>query len=65
MDNSNNTVGLEEGWAATNKSIMRVIRIIEGGMKESFPVAESSTAYTYDPTLAHHVGGIFDLDEIV
>jgi len=46
MDNSNNTIGLEEGWAATNKSIMRVIRIIEGGMKESFPVAESSTAYT-------------------
>jgi len=40
------TITLEDGWKTTHDSIKRVISIIEGGMKESFPIAESSQAYT-------------------
>jgi cullin 1 len=40
------TISLEDGWKTTHDSIKRVIKIIEGGMKESFPIAESSQAYT-------------------
>ena len=40
------TISLEEGWNTTKASIDRVITIIEDGMKESFPIADSSQAYT-------------------
>ena len=40
------TITLEDGWKTTHEKIKRVIEIIEGGMKESFPIAESSQAYT-------------------
>ena len=40
------TITLEEGWKTTHASINRVISIIEDGMKESFPIADSSQAYT-------------------
>jgi len=40
------TITLEDGWNTTHESIKRVINIIEGGMQESFPIAESSQAYT-------------------
>jgi hypothetical protein len=40
------TISLEEGWKTTKTSIDRVVTIIEEGMKESFPIADSSQAYT-------------------
>jgi len=46
MNPGDETITLEGGWKTTHESIQRVISIIEGGMKESFPIAESSQAYT-------------------
>merc|ERR1712166_312354 len=39
-------IGLDEGWEKTHAAILKIIKIIEGGSSEDFPVAESSEAYT-------------------
>merc|ERR1712054_228064 len=39
-------IGLEDGWNKTQASILKIIKIIEGGSNEDFPVADSSNAYT-------------------
>jgi len=37
---------LDEGWEKTHAAILKIIKIIEGGSSEDFPVSESSEAYT-------------------
>jgi len=37
---------LEEGWKEVTAGCYKVARIIDEGMKESFPIAESSKHYT-------------------
>jgi hypothetical protein len=35
-----------QGWAEVTEGCYKVARIIDGGMRESFPIAESSKHYT-------------------